>query len=272
MIDKETKRVTIVSHLSPDLDSCTAVWLLTRFPYLGYNHVFKFVPVGSKLYISKNKSQQVIIHVDTGGGEFDHHDKSDYVCAASLVAEKYSISTPGINELVAYTLAVDHGKIFNSDIGRFDILRIIEGLNKILPDKPKEVLEIVLSCLDAIYANLSDAYDAPKYLEDAIYFDTLWGRGAGVISSNSEVRYLAHRQGIKVFVFVDPMYGYRGFMAPGDSKVDFSSLAAKLKKIEPEADWFLHSSKQLLLCGSKKAPNKKLSSLSLDQMIQFIKV
>jgi len=264
-------RVVLVTHLNPDLDACMAMWLMTRYVFAEREHRFRFIPVGSERKAINATGREQIVYVDTGGGKYDHHDTSDYVCTASLIAEDYSIWTPAIREMIEYTLAVDHGKVLDADVRSFDLVNIIEGLNKIHSNSPELVLEIVLSCLDAVHTSLSDSLEAKEHLKHAIYFDSRWGKGIGIVSSNPKTRYLAHRRGFQVYVYVDPIHGYRGFMAPGDSDVDFGSLFETLREVEPEADWFLHSSKQLLLCGSRKAPDRNLSSLSLEQMIDLVR-
>jgi len=271
MESEETKGVVLVTHLNPDLDACTAVWLLTRYVFPESEYQYEFVPVGPERKAINTAERERIIYIDTGGGRYDHHATSDYVCAASLIAKDYSIRDPAATEMIEYALAVDHGKVVGADVGSFDLVNIIEGLNKLYPDSPKLVLEVTLSCLDAVHTNLSDLLEAEEYLKRATFFKTEWGKGVGVVTSNMKTRYLAHRRGFEVFVYVDPEHGYRGFMAPGNSKADFSAIYREIVELEPGADWFLHSSKQLLLCGSSKAPDKRPSSLSLEQMIDLVR-
>ena len=63
---------------------------------------------------------------------------------------------------------------------------------------------------------------------------------------------------------------FRGYKARSQNGVDFSSLFDRISMLEPEADWFLHSSKELLLCGSPKAPDRRLSKLALQRLVELI--
>lgn len=262
----------LVTHLNPDLDACVAIWIFKKFIFRKEEYFLEFVPLGKKLLQSKDFKEHEIIYIDTSGGKYDHHNSSEYICAASLVMYEYSLEgNLAIKRMVDYTLAVDHGQIIDSVIDDFSIVDVIDGLNTLYPENPKLVMKKVLSYLDAIYKNLQTMIGAESDFEKVQEFETKWGKGAGIISSNPKIRYIAYKKGYKIFVFVDPTNGFRGFTAPGSAEIDLGSLYIKLRKIEPNAHWFLHSSKKLLLCGSLKAQNKKLSKLSLEQMINFVK-
>lgn len=268
----KNRKIILVTHLNPDLDACMAVWLLKRFVFPKEDYIIEFVTMGEKLPLSKVSEGDEVIYIDTSGAKYNHHDTDEYVCATSLVMEDLSLEKDlAIRRMVEYILAADHGKILDVDVNDFDLINTLEGLNELHPNHPEFVVDIVLSCLDGIYISLKQLIEAEKELGKITLFEAKWGKGAGIVSANPKIRYLAHRAGFKVFIYVDPVHGYSGFTAPGISDVDFSDVFKKLKNMEPGADWFLHSSKQLLLCGSGKAPNRKLSSLSLGQMIDLIK-
>jgi hypothetical protein len=270
---RNKRKIILATHLNPDLDACMAIWLLKKFAFAGEECILRFVPMHGELPPMEIAEVDEVIYIDTSGGKYDHHNIADEnICAASLVMKDLSLENDiAIKRMVEYTLRVDHGKIFSTDVSAFDLINTIEGLNKVHRHNPELVVHIIESCLDGIYASLRQIIEAEKKLENVIVFKTKWGEGAGVMSSNPKVRYLAHRRGFKVFIYVDSVKSFRGYTAPGDSDVDFTDLFKKLKDIEPEADWFLHSSKKLLLCGSGKAPDRRLSSLSLEQMVNLIK-
>ena len=85
---------TIVTHLNPDLDAITSVWLLQRFMPGFSDAEVKFVPAGlnSKKQFSKGEllsidhgpSSTDQLWVDTGSGELDHHQENVKTCAAVL--------------------------------------------------------------------------------------------------------------------------------------------------------------------------------------------
>src|SRR6185437_10080727 len=84
----------IVTHMSPDWDAITSVWLIKKF-LAGWQEAYvKFVPAGQRL-VNKDLGPQItdpiekvgedeVIHVDTGLGPLDHHQTQDpTVCGAS---------------------------------------------------------------------------------------------------------------------------------------------------------------------------------------------
>ncbi len=257
----------IVTQFSPDLDACLSVWLLRRFG--GYADAeVRFVSTGSRL-----PDDSDVIYVDTSGGKYDHHDTNERVCAASLVLHDLKLeSDEALRQLVEFAILIDHGLLMDKDLGRFNVVHMVYGLNRIYPNSPEKVVEVSSRVFDSLYAHLWDEIRAADDFEGAIRFETKWGSGVGVETSNRQVRYLAHYRGFRVFVFVDPKTGFRGFQSPGGSGVDFTETYERLRQLEPGADWFLHASKELLLCGSAKAPEKRLSGLSLRELVALISV
>ena len=47
-------------------------------------------------------------------------------------------------------------------------------------------------------------------------------------------------------------------------------VTACVAVIDANADWYLHPSHRLLLCGTAKAPAKRISRLSLRELIEVI--
>lgn len=262
-------KMRIVTQLSPDLDACLSVWLLRRFGGFA-DAELGFVSTGNRLPEEKDKQT---IYVDTSGGKYDHHHTNEPVCAASLVLQDLKLeSDQALKRLVDFTILVDHGLLMDTDLGNFNLVHIMHGLNRIFADAPEKVVEISGYVFDSLYAYLSDDIQAQAVFEKAVGFETRWGPGIGVVTSNRQVRYLAHQRGYKVYVHVDPQTGFRGFESPGGSGVDFTEIYERIRQIEPDADWFLHSSKELLLCGSPKAPDKKLSNLPLKSLVSLVSV
>lgn len=267
MVLQSNGKPIIVSHLYPDADSCTSIWLLKRFVYTEAKLKLKFRSIGTRV----EEAESRVIYVDHSIGQFDHHNTNSYVCTASIIMEKYGLdSDRAIKRIVDKVLRIDHGLVYASEIDDFHFINVLEGLNWNYPKRPTYVVSLACQFLDGIYSTLKELYQAEDDFEGVITFNTKWGMGAGIESINNKIRYLAHRKGYDVFLYVNPLNGFRGFTSPGHKRVDFTEVYNKLRKIEPWAEWFLHSSKQLLLCGSKKAPMKKLSNMKLRDMINLI--
>jgi len=254
--------MTIVTHKSPDLDSCTAIWLLKRFVYPETHFNYVFVDVGERIENNVNT-----IHVDTGGIDYDHHDSNEMISAASLVYTKNGLDDEALKKIVDYTVLVDHGKTIISDNHFMNLSMAFTGL---IDHDSEEIVKAVLVILDGIYNSIVLDIKALENFESGIKFKSIYGTGMGFETENPKLRKLVYEHGYDIFLFKDSNTGFSGFKADGNSFIDFTSLYNEIKRIEQEADWFLHSSKQLLLCGSAKAPLKKLSKITLKQLVNII--
>jgi hypothetical protein len=68
-----------------------------------------------------------------------------------------------------------------------------------------------------------------------------------------------------------PRSGAAQIYARPDSRVDLSQVYQIIKQRDPQADWFLHASKKLLLNEASVNPNMKPTRLSLEEIISIIK-
>jgi hypothetical protein len=252
----------IITHKSPDLDSCVAIWILKRFVLKEFIFNYHFVDVGQRIENLENS-----IHVDTGGIDYDHHFSAELISAASLVYTKNNVSDSAIKRIVDYTVLVDHGKTIHDE---YHFMNLTYALNGLIGRESKTILDAAFVILDGIYNSLLLESLAENELSSGLSFSSYYGSGIAFSTENPQLRRLSYRKGYEIFLFKDKETGYAGYKAPGDSSIDFSSLYTVMKEIEPEADWFLHSSNQLLLCGSSKAPGKKLTKLSLKKLISII--
>jgi hypothetical protein len=259
-------KTTLVTHLHPDLDGLLGLWILTRFGGV-LDYQLAFVPVGGRL-----DGNDEALHVDTGLGEFDHHQTSDDTCSAKLVYDNVfrGRADAAIAELVNFALVTDWYRDPELTNGPFSLNSMIEGLNQLEPKRPERVAESTFQILDALYASLTVGLEAEREYVKGRAFTSRFGPGFAIESANPRVRELAYRAGARVFVFVDPIDGYRGYKARTQDGVNFTELFHEISALEPDADWFLHSSKELLLCGSAKAPDRRLSKLNLDQLVDLI--
>jgi hypothetical protein len=259
-------KTTLVTHLHPDLDGLLGLWILIRFGGVS-DYQLAFVPVGGRL-----KGNDDALHVDTGLGEFDHHQTSDDTCSAKLVYEHVfrGRSDAAVAELVNFALVTDWYRDPDLTNGPFSLNSMIEGLNQLEPKRPERVAESTFQILDALHASLTVRLEAEREYAKGHSFTSRFGPAFGIESANPGVRELAYRAGARVFVFVDPIDAYRGYKARSQDGVDFTDLFHEVSALEPDADWFLHSSKELLLCGSAKAPDRRLSKLNLDQLADLI--
>ena len=291
----------IVTHSAPDLDAVTSVWLLKRF-FQGWNEAdVQFVPAGSRMEGAKpgpdisipveNVKGNEVIHVDTGLGPLDHHQTlSDKVCGASLTWEfvrtdpqmfkntdKVHDREEAISRIVAIVVADDHFKdVFRpnptADYFEFMLGEILDGLKLMKPNDDKFYVDFTMQCLDAIMHSFENRIWAEKEIkENGKAFETKWGKGIGFETINDDVIKLSQKMGFAVVVRKDPRKGYVRIKANPRFDVDFTNIYEQLKKMDPDATWFLHVSKKMLLNGTPKNPKMIPTKLKIDEIINVLK-
>lgn len=290
----------IVTHGSPDMDAITSVWLIKRYLPGWEDASVEFVPAGERLSSSRDKEKTIekingneIIHVDTGLGPLDHHQtQSDQVCGASLTwdyvlkessdfkeknQEKVKDKIEALSRIVKVVVDVDHFKeVFwkdsVADYHEFSLVNILDGLKLQKPGQDKYYVDFISSCLDALVHEFENRIWAEKEIKEAgIEFKTSFGKSIGFETLNDTVIKLSQKMGYILVVRKDPRKGYVRIKANPDSKIDLTLAYEQFKKIDPDATWFLHVSKRMLLNGSVKNPKMRPTRLSLDAIIQVLK-
>ncbi len=244
------------------------------------------------------------IHVDTGLGLLDHHQTaSDKVCAASLTwdfvktnssefssdSQKVRDKIEAISRMVKVVVDIDHFKeVFwedaTSDYHEFSLTSILDGLKFQKPNSNLYYVEFIFSCLDAILHVFENRIWAEREIrESGIKFKTRFGEGIGFETINDTVIKLAQKMGYVVVVRKDPRKGYVRVKARPShyqisniknqkyNEIDLTLAYEKLKKMDPDATWFLHISKKMLLNGSVKNPKMRPTRLSLSDIIEVLK-
>jgi hypothetical protein len=296
----------IVTHTSPDWDAITSVWLLKKY-LAGWNDAeVRFVPAGNRLTGQPEHSQtkhkgedpierigdDEVIHVDTGLLPLDHHQVQDVnVSAASLVWDyvREQIAHAGhltsehneaVSRIVKIVVDTDHFKeVFWPDAAadryEFSFLGLLDGLKLIKPGQDAEYLNFGMLCLHAMTAQFENRIWAEREIDQkGIKFETKFGKGIGFETINDTVLKLSQKMGFVVVIRKDPRKGYvRIKTLPGTEKskgADLTLVYEQLKKQDPDATWFLHISKKMLLNGSPKNPKMRPTKLSLKEIIKVV--
>jgi len=272
---------TIVTHISPDFDGIPGIWLLKRFHPDFLHAKLDFVPAGSKLGDDPVDSNPDIIHVDTGGGRFDHHDTSDFTCGAKLVYEwlveegYIEKDDEAMRRMMEIITEIDHGydnyrwSDAANDRYQFMFHNILYGLKVVNSgDNLDKVIETTMDSLDGIYKVMQFKVKADEEIKKGYEFNTKWGRGIARETGNSMFLENAIKQGYAVALSKDPKKGNVRVTGSNSKNVDFTEVYNTLTKSDPEATWFLHASKVLLRNGSSRNPTMKATSLSLEDMIK----
>lgn len=293
----------IVTHSSPDMDAITSVWLIKRFLQGWHDEKIEFVPAGSRkqgsLPVEKvtdpieKIGENEVIHVDTGLGPLDHHQTlSDKTCAASLTwdfvrqngqmfdneqtSEKVQDRQQAISRIINIVVDIDHFKeVFwpdpLADYHDFSLVSILDGLKLLKPDQDQYYVDFVCEALDALLHEFENRIWAEKEIKEAREFDSIWGKALGIETVNDSVVKLGQKMGYAVVVRKDPRKGYVRIKANPKFEVNLSNTYEKLKKMDPDATWFLHVGRKMLLNGTPKNPKMKPTTLKLDEIINVLK-
>lgn len=294
----------VVTHASPDWDAITSVWLIKRFLPNWENAKVVFVPAGERVKGSRaNETGEVIekigddevVHVDTGMGPLDHHQTDDMaVCGASRTwdyvkekhdgSERWLTKADAIERIVNIIVAIDHfQEVYwadaNADYQEFSLLGLLEGLKYQKPGEDEFYLLFCMEALDAIVYDFENKAWAEKEIkEKGVEFETKYGKGIGVETMNDTVLKLAQKMGYTVVIRKDPRSGFVRIKtlpvhagSREEKSPDFTLTYAKLSKMDPDATWYLHVSKKMLLNGTTKNPNMVPTHLSLQQIIDVVK-
>lgn len=289
----------IVTHDSPDMDAITSIWLIKRFLPNWEKAVVEYVPAGEKFKGLKNQALSVIektkeneiIHVDTGLGPLDHHETGDQnVCAASRtwdyvkiqnaefadLSEKTTKRIEAIERIVRVVIDIDHFKeVFwgdpTADYHEFSLVNILEGLKVQKPNQNDYYTNFIMNCLDALLHEFENRIWAEDEIKKAEQFETSKGRGIAFDTINDSSVKLSQKMGFVIALRKDPRKGYVRIKARPDSQIDLTPVFEQLKKMDPDATWFLHASKKMLLNGSVKNPKMRPTKLSLSAIINVLK-
>jgi hypothetical protein len=260
---------TIVGHLAPDLDCLTAIWILLRFGSAADAELV-FVPAGETFEHRRVDSDPRIVHVDTGGGRYDHHQrKSQQLCAAELVRRAIAAHDPALERMVRRVCQLDTANAPAGEQGFFNINALIAGYNLLYPTSPQYVANAMLPNLDAWHAHESRQLRLESAFARRLEFDTPWGLGIALESEDGGSSKLAYGRGAVLYAYRDG-HGWMGIAAQARSNVDLAQVYQNLQVIDCEADWYLHPNHRLLLCGTAKSPPRVPSRLTLPELVRVI--
>ncbi|RJR15095.1 hypothetical protein C4579_03440 [Candidatus Microgenomates bacterium] len=276
---------TVVTHKTPDLDAITATWLIKRFLPNWQDAIVAFVPAGKTLKNEPADSDPHVWHVDTGFGQLDHHQSDEYTCAAKKTYEylmnHVSRGQVWENEALARIVEVvnfmDHFREVtlsdaNADYHMFHAAYIIDGFKVMYPQDDQKILDLGFAILDGIYKVMQEKVWAEEIMEkEGIKFETPWGKGIAFETLNDTVLKIAQKSGYAVAIRKDPHKKYVRIKGTPETAVDFTKAYEAFKKKDPQATWFLHSSKKILLNGTTKNPDMRPTKLTLEEVIAVLK-
>lgn len=280
----------IITHLSPHLDEIVAIWLVKTFDpewkeaavdYKAMN------PRGGDVDLEAVDKDPDIIYLGIGHSKYDEHrlnkEEAAHTTAATLVwddlkarglAPQDEIRVRAIEKLLEFIVAEDTGALKSEEhwLADFSIEALWAGFSQANHGDSDKKLEYGIPLVSYMLTYLGNIATAEKELkEKGREFESIWGPAVAIESNSGTVGLVAYRLGKVLLIGINPKLGYRRLTGKTGSSVDLTPIYETLKKIDPEAEWYLHQGKRMLLSGSHSAPNVKISKLSLQQMIDLVK-
>ena len=214
-------------------------------------------------------------------------------------SDRIKTKIEAISRIVKVVVDIDHFKeVFwenpTADYHEFSLMNILDGLKIQKPDSDSAYVDFVSNCLDALLHEFENRIWAEKEIaRNGQKFDTRFGKGIGFENINDSVIKLAQKMGYVIVVRKDPRKGYVRVKARPSRKlkvekgklknisqlsalssqlddIDLTLVYEKLKKMDPQATWFLHISKKMLLNGTVKNPKMRPSKLTLNEIIKVL--
>jgi hypothetical protein len=284
-------RKLIVTHHAPDLDAIGSTWLLKKFDTQHYGDAkIAFVNPGEQITAVEAEQHGVmlsqVVHVDTGLGEFDHHQPErarQHLSATSLVYDHILEVHPELKEDGALKLVVelitdiDHfGEVDWPDANhpRYELMihQVIRGLEFVYLNDDDAQLHFGFTCLEGAYSSLKQHVRAQEIIEkEAQFFDIKAGRVMAVETRNDDTIKLAQKQGVTLVIRKDPEQGHIRIKARPDSAVELKPLHEAIIAIDSRGTWYYHPSGKMLVNGSRKHTSQTASPLSLTQIVTLVK-
>lgn len=270
---------TLVTHVKPHLDDIYGIWLLrTYLP--GFSQAkIRFIPIdekGGKTWDGRKvDSNPSVIHVGICRGAFDEHRGVKNASAATLVwkylkrkgfAPKNRRERAALERIADYVYAEDTGRLKGLPHRNVMLPVLLSGFHDSL-QRTRIGFLLLQSLLRVEMSVLALENDWKRRIE----FKTPWGRGVALKTAVGGTDDLSYRNGFVLVVTHNPKTGDRGIRAAADSRADLRTLARKIREREPLAQWYLHHSGKLLLCGDAVAPRVRRSKLSLAEIVELIK-
>lgn len=284
-------RPLIVTHHAPDLDAITATWLLKRFHAQKFAEAhIGFVSPGEKISLEEAEKLGCQLHeityVDTGFGEFDHHQPAratQRVCAASLVFDYLTEVYPdkkedlALQSIVEMVNQIDHFEEVmwpepESERYLFMIHELIRGHEFTDPHNDDSQMHFGFQCLDNVYATLTQYHKAKEIIQrKGKELNLNIGKALILNTRNDDTIKIAQKMGYILVVRKDPKLGHIRIKARPDSAITLHDLYEKIQELDKEGTWFFHGSGKMLLNGSQKNHNQKPSPLNSDQLTIILK-
>lgn len=268
---------TLVGHRFPDDDVWLCFWIAKKF--LPQTKNAKMVVVESGTSLLESEDDPSVLHFDTGGGEYDQHTQGkERTCSALILAENLLVEKdPGLIALLEMVTKVDNVEPLLAT----EIHSAILGYPRIFHENGdinwEKVQERVFELFEMIYAQETlRAENREKLGEHVSWANLNNGLRVATILWHPELRDAAYEAGADVVLFTVPkkrpkyLVGVqmnrklKGLLSLRGVATEMRAAEADMRDIQvnrgdldyvgqegPIANWFLHDSLALVLCGSR---------------------
>jgi len=211
------------------------------------------------------------------GGKFDEHKEGLHTCAGSLVFDflkkmgllpNDELTVKALEEMVEWNKQIDMGLAPISEFGEFSIQAFIRSKDSKIKSSKQDV-ELGIKILDRVLKVLKKTQQSLKDWAGRVEFESKFGQSIAVKSETID-RPFCKRKGGDLFIIYHPKYSSVQYFTPSQT-IDLSPIYEKVKSMDSQADWFLHQSHHMVLCGSSSAPDSKPTKLSFEQLIEVVK-
>ena len=267
---------TLITHLRPHLDDICAFWLLKRYLPEAKDAALDFIATNEKGGNVINDPD--LVYVGVGRGKYDEHKGDIGDCATTLVwkdiGPKAAIDARerrAVEKIVAWVFLEDTGKLNAEPYRFFSVPAMIEGYFDSRGRDSKTVTQFCFDMLDAMIVAQRNEVLIEDDWKKRIEFDSRYGRAVAVVGTARQIDAFGYSHGFPLVAIVNPDRTYHTIRADAASDIDLTPTWEKIRAAEPEASWYFHHSKKMLICGGDDAPGARLSSLTMEELIALLK-
>lgn len=266
---------TLVTHINPHLDDIAGIWLFKKF-FTDFSDA-KVDFINASLTAAKGDETEDRIYIGTGGGQYDEHKGDTEDCATSLVwkdilkkeiGPKNQEELNALEELVEWSRLIDLGRMPQQLYDDFTIQAFIRPKDN-SADGSSKAVDLGSEILDRVLQVLIRKHKGEIDWQNHIEFESKFGKSYAILS-NVIGRPFCKGKGGDLFLMVNPDDYSVQYFTPS-MEIDLEPIYQKLKELDPKADWFLHQSHHMVLCGGGAKPVFEKSKLSFEQLIDVAK-
>lgn len=284
-------RKLIVTHHAPDLDAIGAVWMLKRFVAQDFASAkIAFVNPGETISAAEAKELgcelHEVTHVDTGLGEFDHHqeDRGQQFLSATLLTYNYACqihpelkNDQALERLAQFITEIDHFQEVHwpesGDIRYcFMIHELIKGIEYFESHTDESQMNFGITCLDSAFSVLTQYLKAQDIITaEGEEFHIKSGPALALETSNDDTIKMAQKSGFILVIRKDPVLGSVRIKARPDADLTLAALRDAIVKKDQVGTWYYHPSGKMLINGSRKHSTQQATTLSLQEVVAIVK-